>query len=135
MCDSGRFLSEVVGGLEISTEEPDLAVYISLQQGSPIRTGELAMNCYGGCASNSCYLPRSFTTLFESADRAMKDNEICQSHRVAIASAIDMLEALFFELVDQVFVKRNLEFSRQDYFVRLNHLDLNCPRLNFCGLA
>jgi hypothetical protein len=99
MCDSGCLLSEVVGSLEIPTEEPDLAVYISLQEGSPIRTRELAMNRDGGGAVNGCYLPGSFTTLFESADRAMKDNEI-GPHRVAVAVAIDMLESLFFELVD-----------------------------------
>src|SRR5258708_11940245 len=100
MCDSGRLLSEVVGGLEISTEEPDLAVYISLQQGSPIRTGELAVNRYGGGAGNGCYLPGPFTTLFESADSAMKNYEIGDPHRVAVAVAIDMLESLFFEPVD-----------------------------------
>ena len=100
MCDSGCLLSEVVGSLEISTEEPDLAVYISLQEGSPIRTRELAMNRDGGGAVNGCYLPGPFTTLFESAHRAMKDNEIGDPHRVAVAVAIDMLEFLFFELVN-----------------------------------
>ena len=100
MCDSGCLLSEVVGSLEISTKDPHLAVHIPLQEGSPIRARELAMNRDGGGAVNGCYLPGPFTTLFESADRAMKDNEIGHPHRVAVAVAIDMLESLFFELVD-----------------------------------
>src|SRR6266481_3731365 len=51
------------------------------------------MNRDGGGAGDGGYLPRPFTTLFESADRAMKDNEIGDPHRVAVAVAIDMLES------------------------------------------
>src|SRR5258708_36149409 len=100
MCNSGCLLSEVVGSLEISTEEPDLAVDIPLKEGSPIRTRELAMNRDGSGAGNGCYLPRPFTTLFESADSAMNNYDIGDSHRVAVAVPIDMLQSLFLEPVD-----------------------------------
>src|SRR5207253_1248206 len=99
MCHSGCLLGEVVGSLEISTEEPDLAVYIPLQEGSPVRPRELAMNRDGGRAGNGCHLPGPLTACFESSDGAMKNNEVGDPNRIAVAIAIDMLESptsLFF---------------------------------------
>src|ERR1700747_79875 len=135
MCHSGCLLGEVVGSLEISTEEPDFAVYIPLQEGSPVRPRELAMNRDGGRAGNGCHLPGPLTACFESSDGAMKNNEVGDPNRIAVAIAIDMLESLFSQLANRVCVKRTLEFSRQLDFVRLDHPDLNRPRFDSCGPA
>src|ERR1700720_2962978 len=41
MDDMGGLFCEVVGSFEISAKEPDLAVDILLQEGLPVRAGEL----------------------------------------------------------------------------------------------
>src|SRR6266581_4016132 len=44
VCDMRGLLGEVVGCFEVAAKEPDLAVYILLEKGRPLRARELAMD-------------------------------------------------------------------------------------------
>src|SRR6266566_496759 len=135
MCDIGGLLGKIVGSSEISAKEPDLAVYIPLQQRGPVLPRELAMDRDGRGAGNGGHLPGLLAARLEAPNRAMKDDEVGDTRGVAVAVAIHMRESILLELANQVFVKGNLEFSRQFDFVRLNHLNLERRRLDLGGLA
>src|SRR5258708_26428748 len=125
-------LCEVVGCFEVAAKEPDLAVYILLEKGRSVRARELAMDRDGRGAGNGSHLAGPLAARLEAPNRAMKDDEIGHTRGVAVAVAIHMRESILLELANQVFVKGNLEFSRQFDFVRFNHLNLECRRLDHC---
>src|ERR1700757_74786 len=134
MRDMGGLFGEVVGGLEIPAKEPDLAVYIARQDRLCIRGGELAMDRDGRSPGNGCHLAGPLAAGLESPDRAMENNQIWGTRGGAVAVAINMLEcSLFLDLMNQIFIKRNLKFGREFDFVRLDHLNLDCRSLNFAG--
>src|SRR6266576_433856 len=135
MCDIGGLLGKIVGSSEISAKEPDLAVYIPLQQRGPVLPRELAMDRNGRGAGNGGHLPGLLAARLEAPNRAMKDDEVGDTRGVAVAVAIHMRESILLELANQVFVKGNLEFSRQFDFVGLNHLNLERRRLDLGGLV
>lgn len=131
MCDVGSLLGEVIGRSEIPAKEPDLAVYVPLEQGSPVQSRELAVNCEGRSAGNGGHLPDPFTSWLEGLNRAVENNKVSYARGVAVTIAIDMLKSLFFELSDEVLVECYLEFSRHRDLVRLDCRDLNRRRPNF----
>src|SRR5713101_4465844 len=135
ICDMSGLLGEVVGCFEVAAKEPDLAVYILLEKGRSLRARELAMDRDGRGAGNGGHLPGPLAARLEAPNRAMKDDEVGDTRGVAVAVAIHMRESILLELANQVFVKGNLEFSRQLDFVRLNHLNLERRRLDLCGFA
>src|SRR6266481_6249152 len=135
VCDTRGLLGEVVGCFEVAAKEPDLAVYILLEKGRSVRARELAVNRDGCGAGNSCYLPGLLAACLKVPNRAMKDDEVGDTRGVAVAVAIHMRESVLLELPNQVFVKRNLEFSGQFDFARFNHLNLERRRLDLCGLV
>src|SRR6266550_382117 len=135
MCDIGGLLGKIVGSSEISAKEPDLAVYIPLQQRGPVLPRELAMDRNGRGAGNGGHLPGPLAARLEAPNRAMKDDEVGDTRGVAVAVAIHMRESILLELANQVFVKGNLEFGRQLDFVRFNHLNLERRRLDLCGFV
>ena len=132
-CMSGLF-GEVVGGLEIPAKEPDLAVYIPREERLCIRAGELAMDRDGRGPGNGCHLAGPLAAGPEAPDRAMENNQVGGTRGGAVAVAIDMLKrSLFLDLMNEIFIKRNLKFGREFDFVRLGHLDLDCRRVNLAG--
>src|SRR6266403_4330244 len=134
MCGMSGLFGEVVGGLEIPAKEPDLAVYIPRQERLCIRAGELAMDRDGRGAGNGCHLAGSLAAGLEAPDRAVENNQVGDTSGGAIAVAIDMLKcSLFLELMNEIFVKCNLKFGREFDFVRPDHFDLDCRRLNLGG--
>src|SRR5260370_38063848 len=135
ICDMSGLLGEVVGCFEVAAKEPDLAVYILLEKGRSLRARELAMDCDGRGAGNGGHLPSPLAARLEAPNRAVKDDEVGDTRGVAVAVAIHMRESILLELPSQVFVKGNLEFSRQFDFVGLNHLNLDRRRLDLCGLV
>src|SRR6266576_3986184 len=135
MCDIGGLLGKIVGSSEISAKEPDLAVYIPLQQRGPVLPRELAMDGDRRGAGNGGHLPGPLAARLEAPNRAMKDDEVGDTGGVAVAIAIHMRESILLELANQVFVKGNLEFSRQLDFVRFNHLHLKRCRLDLGGFV
>src|SRR5258706_5640035 len=135
VCDMRGLLGEVVGCFEVAAKEPDLAVYILRDKGRSVRARELAMDCDGRGAGNGGHLPSPLAARLEAPNRAMKDDEVGDTRGVAVAVAIHTRESILLELANQVFVKGNLEFSRQFDFVRLNHLNLERRRLDLGGLA
>src|SRR6185295_18394826 len=76
MRDTGGFLCEVVGGSEISSKKPDLAVYIPCQERVCIRAGELAMDRDGRRAGNGCQLAGPLAAALKAPDRAMENNQV-----------------------------------------------------------
>src|SRR6266403_932513 len=135
VCDMRGLLGEVVGCFEVAAKEPDLAIYILLEKGRSVRARELAIDCDGRGAGNGGHLPSPLAARLETPNRAMKDDEVGDTGGVAVAIAIHMRESILLELANQVFVKGNLEFSRQFDFVGLNHLNLEHRRLDLCGLV
>src|SRR6267154_2867576 len=135
ICDMGGLLGEVVGCFEVAAKEPDLAVYILLEKGRSLRARELAMDCDGRGAGNGGHLPSPLAARLEAPNRAVKDDEVGDTRGVAVAVAIHMRESILLELANQVFVKGNLEFSRQLDLVRLNHLHLKRRRLDLGGFV
>src|SRR5882724_8265280 len=135
ICDMRGLLGEVVGCLKVAAKEPNLAVNILLEKERSVRARELAMNRDGCGAGNGCYLPGPLAARLEAPNRAMKDDEIGDTRGVAVAVTIHMRESVLLELANQVFVKGNLEFSRQLDFVRFNHLNLERRRLDLGGLV
>src|SRR6266496_2094779 len=135
ICDMSGLLGEVVGCFEVAAKEPDLAVNILLEKGRSVRARELAMDRDGCGAGNGCYLPGPLAARLEAATRAMKDDEVGDTRGVAVAVAIHMRESILLKLANQVFVKGNLEFSRQLDFVRFNHLNLERRRLDLYGFV
>src|SRR5260370_42369653 len=89
----------------------------------------------GRGAETGGHLPGPLAARFEAPNRAMKDDEVGDTRGVPVAIAIHTRESILLELANQVFVKGNLEFSRQFDFVRLNHLNLERRRLDLGGLA
>src|SRR5258708_31970169 len=135
VCDMRGLVGEVVGCFEVAAKEPDLAVYILLEKGRSVRARELAMDRDGRGAGNGGHLPGPLAARLEAPNRAMKDDEVGDTRGVAVAVAIHMRESILLELANQVFVKGNLEFSRQLDFVRLNHLHLKRRRLDLGGFV
>src|SRR5438067_1395717 len=88
MCDIGGLLGKIVGSSEISAKEPDLAVYIPLQQRGPVLPRELAMDRDGRGAGNGGHLPGLLAARLEAPNRAMKDDEVGDTRGVAVAVAI-----------------------------------------------
>jgi hypothetical protein len=66
--DIGGFLGEIVRRSQIASEKAHFAVYVAFENGLPIRSRELAMNLYRGCAGNSRDLSGSFTAALEAAN-------------------------------------------------------------------
>src|SRR6266581_712514 len=135
ICDMRGLLGEVVGCLKVAAKEPDLAVNILLEKGRSVWARELAMDRDGCGAGDGCYLPGPLAAHLEAPNRAMKDDEVGDTRGVAVAVTIHMRESVLLELANQVFVKGNLEFSRQFDFVRFNHLNLEGRRLDLCGFV
>src|SRR4029077_6549044 len=135
ICDMSGLLGEVVGCFEVAAKEPGLAVYILLEKGRSLRARELAMDRDGRGVGNGGHLPGPLAARFEAPNRTMKDDEVGDTRGVAVTIAIHMRESILLELANQVFVKSNLEFSGQFDFVRLNHVNLECRRLDLCGLV
>src|ERR1700757_3476573 len=125
ICDMRGLLGEVVGSSEISAKEPDLAVYILLQERRSVRPRKLTMDCDGRGAGDGCYLSGALAAGLEAPNRTMKNYQVRDICCVAVAVAIHLRESAFLKLANQVFIECNLEFSRQLDFVRLNHFDLN----------
>src|SRR5579864_1756315 len=112
MRDNGCFLGKVVSSFEVPSEEPDSSTDVARQQQLAALVGEFAMNANRGRPGNRGYVPRHFAALFESTDRAMKDDEIRSVGGISIAFAIDVLKAaLLLQFLHQVFIKRDLKFS------------------------
>ena len=134
MCDMRGLFGEIVGSLEIPAEEADLAVYIPREERLGIRAGELAMDRDGRGAGNGCHLAGPLAAGLKAPDRAMENNQVGDTRGGAAAVAIDMLKcSLFLDLMNEIFIKCNLKFGREFDFVRLDHLDLDCRRLNLAG--
>src|SRR5882672_3363821 len=135
MCNIGGLLGEVVGGSEISAKEPDLAVYIPLEERRSVGPRELTMNCDGRGPGNGYYLPGLLAACLESPNGATKNYEAGDTRGVAVAVAIHMRKSLFLELANQVFVQCDLELRGQLNFVRLDHLNLDRRHLDLGGLV
>src|SRR6266404_4392292 len=134
MCDMGGLFGEVVGSLEISPKEPDLAVYIPLQERVCVRAGELAMDRDGCGPGNGCHLAGPLAAGLKAPDGAMENNQAGGTRGGAVAVAIDMLKcSLFLDLMNEIFIEGNLKFGREFDFIRLDHLDLDCRRVNLAG--
>src|SRR5882724_10217799 len=134
MRDMGGFLCEVVGGSEISSKKPNLAVYIPREERLCIRAGELAMDRDGRGAGNGCHLAGPLAAGLKASDRAMENNQVGGTRGGAVAVAIDMLKcSLLLDLMNEIFIEGNLKFGREFDFVRLDHLDLDCRRVNLAG--
>src|SRR6266478_2903273 len=132
-CMSGLF-GEVVGGLEIPAKEPDLAVHVPREDRLCIRAGELAMDRDGRGPGNGGHLAGPLAASLEAPDCAMENNQVGDTCSGAVTVAIDMLKcSLFLQLMNEIFIKCNLKFGREFNFVRLDHLDLDCRRLNLGG--
>jgi hypothetical protein len=100
-----------------------------------IPIAELTTHGYRRCASYRSHLPSFFTSWFEPAHGAVKDNEVRSVSGIAVTVAINVLESLLFKLPNEVFIQRNTKFRWDGYFVRLNGCDLNAPHFEACGLA
>src|ERR1700739_2303784 len=138
MRDMGRLFGKSVGSLDIPHKEPDPAVYIARKDRLCVRAGELAMNRDGRSPGNGCHLARPLAAGLKSPDRAMEYNQVWGTRGGAVSVAIDMLErSLFLDLMNEIFIKRNLEFGGQFDFVRLDHLHLDrrCLNLVFGGFC
>ena len=134
MCGMSGLFGEVVGGLEIPAKEPDLAVYISGEERLCIQAGELAMNRDGGGAGNGCHLAGPLAAGLKAPDHTMENNQVGGTRGGAVAVAIDMLKySLFLDLLNEIFIEGNLKFGGEFDFVRLDHLDLDCRRVNLAG--
>ena len=134
MCGMSGLLGEVVSGLEIPAKEPDLAVYISGEERLCIQAGELAMDRDGRGAGNGCHLAGPLAAGFKAPDRAMENNQVGGTRGGAVAVAIDVLKcSLFLDLLNEIFIESSLKFGREFDFVRLDHLDLDCRRVNLAG--
>ena len=109
---SGLF-GEIVGCLEIPAKEPDLAVYIPLQDRLCVRVGELAMDRDGRGPGNGCHLAGPLAAGLKAPDCAMENNQVVRARGGAIAVAIDMLKcSLFLDLLNEIFVEGDLKFGR-----------------------
>src|SRR5258708_10497913 len=129
MCDTRRLFGEIVGSLEIPAKEPDLAVYIPREERLCIRAGELAMDRDGRSAGNGCHLAGPLAAGLKAPDRAMENNQVGSTRGGAGPVAIDMLKcSLFLDLINEIFIKRNLKFGGEFYFGRRDHLDFDCRR-------
>src|SRR5258706_3321846 len=135
MRNIGGLLGEVVGGSEISAKEPDLAVYIPLEERRSVGPRELTMNRDGRGPGNGCYLPGLLAACLESPNCATKNYEVGDTRGVAVAVAIHMRKSLFLELMNQVFVQCDRELRGQLDFVRLDHLNLDRRHLDLDGLV
>ena len=134
MCGMSGLLGEVVGGLEIPAKEPDLAIYIPREERLCIWAGELAMDRDGRGPGNGCHLTGPLAAGLKAPDCAMENNQVWGTRGSAVAVAIDMLKcSLFLDLLNEIFIEGNLKFGREFDFVRLDHLDLDCRRLNLAG--
>lgn len=69
MCDIGSLFGEVIGRSEVPAKEPDLAVYIPLDQGSSVRSREPAVNRDGCSAGHSGHLADPFASWLEGPNR------------------------------------------------------------------
>jgi len=64
----------------------------------------------------------------------MENNQVGGTRGGAVAVAIDMLKySLFLDLLNEIFIEGNLKFGGEFDFVRLDHLDLDCRRVNLAG--
>src|ERR1700752_1508901 len=134
MCDTRCLFGEIVGSLEIPAEEADLAVYIPREERLCIRAGKLAMDRDGRGAGNGCHLAGPLAAGLKSPDRAMENNQVGGTRGGAVAVAIDMQKcSLFLDLMNEIFIEGNLKFGREFDFVRLDHFDLDCRRVDFAG--
>src|SRR6266403_3284205 len=134
ICGMSGLFGEVVGGLEIPTKEPDLAVYIPLQERLCVVAGELAMDGDGRGPGNGGHLAGPLAAGLEAPNCAMENNQVGDTCGGAVAVAIDMLKcSLFLDLMNEIFIEGNLKFGREFDFVRLDHLDLDCRRVNLSG--
>src|SRR5882724_280498 len=96
MCKMSGLLGEVVGGFEIPAEEPDLAVYVALEERRSVWACELAMNRDGGRARDGCHLPGPLTARLETSNRAVENHEVGSTRGAAVAVAIDVLKSSLF---------------------------------------
>src|SRR5437016_12302942 len=120
MCDIGGLLGKIVGSSEISAKEPDLAVYIPLQQRGPVLPRELAMDRNGRGAGNGGHLPGLLAARLEAPNRAMKDDEVGDTRGVAVAVGIHMRESIHRELSNHDAVQGRMAFGRQHDLVGSN---------------
>lgn len=90
--DSGSFLGEIVGRLEIAAEKPNFAVYVTFEQRRASGVHKPAVNCDRSFASDGGDLTLPLTALLEPSHIAVK-NYVLMSVHVAISVAIDVLKA------------------------------------------
>ena len=88
----GSLFGEIVRSFEIPAKKADLSICIPLKQCVSVRTRELTMNADRRCAGNGCYLPSPFAARLEASNGAVENNEIANTHSVAVAVAKDMLK-------------------------------------------
>ena len=92
------------------------------------------MNRDGRGPGNGCHLAGPLAAGFKAPDRAMENNQVGGICGGAVAVAIDMLKcSLFLDLLNEIFIEGNLKFGREFDFVRLDHLDFDCRRVNLGG--
>src|SRR6267378_6831794 len=134
ICGMSGLFGEVVGGLEIPAKESDLAVYIPREERLCVVAGELAMDRDGRGPGNGGYLAGPLAACLEAPDCALENDQVGDTCGGAVAVAIDMLKcSLFFDLMNEIFIKCNLKLGREFDFVRPDHFDLDCRRLNLGG--
>src|SRR6266849_6986704 len=122
----GGFFCKVESSAEISSEKLHFAIQVALQDTFAVLVCKLAMNVNRGLASDRGDIAGPLATLLETAHGTVEDDQVRYSVSIVFALAVHVLEpALLFKLLDQVFVKRNLEFRRQLDLVGLNHESLN----------
>src|SRR6266403_1314682 len=108
MCNIGGLLGEVVGGSEISAKEPDLAVYIPLEERRSVGPRELTMNREGRGPGNGCYLPGLLAACFESPNCATKNYEVGDTRAVSLAVGLHMRKSRLLDFMHQDVVRCRL---------------------------
>src|SRR5580658_4906048 len=120
------FFCKIERSAKVSSEKPHFAVQVALQDTFAVLVRKLAMHVNRGFACDSSHIPGHPATLLEPPHRAVKHDEVGDTVGMVVAFAVHVLEsALFLELLDQILVKRNLEFRGQLDLLRLNHEHLS----------
>ena len=89
---------------QICSDEANVHGDVPFQDWRAVRSGELAMNGYGGGAGDRCHLPLCFASPLEAADDAVQNNAIVDSRGVAVPRPVHSRKSLFFQLMNQVFI-------------------------------
>src|SRR4029077_8926835 len=102
----GGFSCKVECRAEIPPEKLDFAIQVTLQDALSVLVCKLAMNVDRGLAADSSHIPGHLATLLETPHGTVEHDQVGSSVSIAVAFAVHMQEsALFFQLLDQIFVK------------------------------